>query len=78
MDAGHALTVHEVPERSLPGLIITVLSVTVMPVLVRAKRRVAEALGSRALIPDSKQTSLYAYLSVMVRVGLLLNGLFGW
>lgn len=78
VDAGHALIVHEVPAKSVPGLVITVLSVIVMPVLARAKRRVAEALGSRALIADSKQTSLCAYLSVIVLAGLLLNALFGW
>ena len=78
VDAGHALIVHEVPAKSLPGLVITVLSVTVMPVLAKAKRRVAQALGSRALIADAKQTSLCAYLSVIVLAGLLINALFGW
>ena len=78
VDAGHALLVHDVPAKSLPGLIITVLSVIVMPVLARAKRRVAQALGSRALVADAKQTSLCAYLSVIVLAGLLLNALFGW
>lgn len=78
VDAGHALLTHEMPQKSLPGLIITVLSVIVMPVLARAKRRVAASLGSRALVADAKQTSLCAYLSVIVLAGLLLNATLGW
>lgn len=78
LDAGHALLKHEVPEKSLPGLVITVLSVIIMPVLARAKRRVAETLGSRALVADAKQTSLCAYLSVIVLAGLALNATLGW
>ncbi len=77
-DAGHALLSHEMPTRSLPGLVITVLSVIVMPILSRAKGRVAETLASRALLADAKQTSLCAYLSVIVLVGLLLNATLGW
>jgi divalent metal cation (Fe/Co/Zn/Cd) transporter len=77
-DAGHALFVHEIPERTIPGLIITVLSVVVMPLLARAKRRVAETLGSRALSADATQTSLCAYLSAIVLAGLLLNAALGW
>ena len=78
VDADYALYAHEVPERSLPGLIITVLSVIVMPTLARAKRRVAVTLGSRALTADATQTSLCAYLSAIVLVGLLLNATLGW
>lgn len=78
IDAGHSLLVHEVPERSLPGLIITLLSVIVMPLLARAKQRVAQTLGSRALVADAKQTSLCAYLSVIVLAGLILNAVLGW
>ena len=78
VDAGHALYVREAPEKSIPGLVITVLSVLVMPYLAREKRRVARALGSRALSADATQTSLCAYLSAIVLAGLLLNALFGW
>ena len=39
VDAGHALYAHEVPEKSLPGMIIAALSVVIMPLLARAKRR---------------------------------------
>jgi divalent metal cation (Fe/Co/Zn/Cd) transporter len=46
--------------------------------LARAKRRVAARLNSRALVADSRQTDLCAYLSGILFVGLALNALFGW
>jgi divalent metal cation (Fe/Co/Zn/Cd) transporter len=72
------LSQREAPDPSLVGLIILVMSVLVMLVLARAKRRVARALGSRALEADATQTSLCAYLSVIALVGVGLNALFGW
>jgi divalent metal cation (Fe/Co/Zn/Cd) transporter len=52
--------------------------VIVMPVLARAKRRVAVAMGSRALAADATQTSLCAWLSAIALVGVGLNALLGW
>jgi divalent metal cation (Fe/Co/Zn/Cd) transporter len=49
-----------------------------MPVLARAKRRVAQALGSRALESDAMQTSICAYLSVIALAGVALNTFVGW
>ena len=43
-----------------------------------AKRRTGEALGSRALIADSKQTRACWYLSVVALAGLVANAVFGW
>jgi hypothetical protein len=40
--------------------------------------RVAAKLDSRALRADSRQTDIYAYLSAILLVGLLLNALFSW
>ena len=77
-DAGYALFTHEVPEKSIAGLVITTLSVVIMPLLSRAKRRIAVALGSRALSADATQTSLCAYLSAIALVGILLNAVLGW
>jgi divalent metal cation (Fe/Co/Zn/Cd) transporter len=78
VDAGHALYTREVPEKSIAGLIITMLSVVVMPLLSRAKRRIAVALGSRALTADATQTNLCAYLSAIALIGLALNAVLGW
>jgi divalent metal cation (Fe/Co/Zn/Cd) transporter len=68
----------EAPEASTVGLVILGLSVLIMPVLARAKRRVARALESRALEADAAQTSLCAYLSAIALAGVTLNAAFGW
>ncbi len=68
----------EAPEESFVGIGLAVLSLLVMPVLARAKRRVAAGLGSKALEADSRQTDLCAYLSALLLMGLGLNALFGW
>jgi divalent metal cation (Fe/Co/Zn/Cd) transporter len=49
-----------------------------MPLLARAKRRVAARLSSRALRADSRQTNLCAYLSAILLIGLLANAVAGW
>ena len=77
-DAGHALAAREAREGTMAGVVITALSVVIMPLLARGKRQVAVTLGSRALVADAAQTSLCAYLSLIVLVGVLLNVLFGW
>jgi divalent metal cation (Fe/Co/Zn/Cd) transporter len=72
------LLMREEPSGSLTGVVLLMLSVVVMPLLARAKRRVAAGLGSGALTADAKQTSLCAYLSVIALVGVALNTLLGW
>jgi divalent metal cation (Fe/Co/Zn/Cd) transporter len=49
-----------------------------MPLLARAKRRVAARLESGALRADSRQTGLCAWLSAILLGGLALNALWGW
>jgi divalent metal cation (Fe/Co/Zn/Cd) transporter len=78
LDSVASLWFHERPDRSAIGTVILALSVVVMPVLARAKRRVARALGSAALEADATQTSLCAYLSVIALAGVALNALAGW
>lgn len=65
------------PDRSLVGIAVTAVSALVMPMLARAKRRTGQALGSKALVSESNQTAVCAYLSVAVLIGLVLSG-FGW
>jgi Cation efflux family len=66
------------PEASIPGIVLAGLSLVVMPVLARAKRRVAPVLGSRAAVSEANQTSLCALLSAVVLVGLATNAALGW
>ena len=78
IDSALALWNREAPDKSTVGVAILVLSVIIMPVLARAKRRVAHAMGSRALAADAMQTSLCAWLSVIALAGVGLNTMLGW
>ncbi len=60
------------------GIVLTAVSVVLMPWLARAKRRVAPLLGSRAQHAEANQTTICALMSVVVLVGLVLNAALGW
>jgi divalent metal cation (Fe/Co/Zn/Cd) transporter len=77
-EAAKSLYLRELPESSIVGIVLAALSLIVMPVLARAKRRVAARLESRALHADSRQTDICAYLSAILLGGLGLNALVGW
>ena len=77
-DALKALVLREPPDESVIGIVLAAVSLVVMPFLVRAKRRVAGAIGSRALNADATQTALCTYLSAILLAGLLLNATLGW
>jgi len=66
------------PEASIVGAALAALSLIVMPLLARAKRRLAPTLGSRAALSEANQTSLCALLSAVLLLGLGLNVAFGW
>ena len=65
------------PDHSIPGIVLACVSLVVMPLLSRAKRKVGSALGSAAMHADAKQAEFCAYLSAILLAGLLLNALFG-
>ena len=77
-EAVESLVAGEPPDSSVTGIVLAILSLMVMPLLARAKRRVAADLGSHALVADSRQTDLCAYLSAILLLGLTLNAFFGW
>ncbi|HMG71004.1 MAG TPA: cation transporter, partial [Gemmatimonadaceae bacterium] len=60
-DASSALLKQEAPEESTVGIALAVASLIVMPLLARAKRKVAIALNSRALRSEAQQTQLCTY-----------------
>lgn len=60
------------------GIVLAVVSLIVMPVLAKKKREAAKDLDSRAMHADSSQTSLCAYISAFLLVGLGANALLGW
>src|SRR2546426_7194694 len=65
------------PEHSIPGIVLACVSLVVMPLLSRAKRKVGRALGSAAMHADAKQTESCTHLSALLLAGLLLTALFG-
>jgi divalent metal cation (Fe/Co/Zn/Cd) transporter len=66
------------PEHSIPGIILACVSLVVMPLLSRAKKKVGTDLGSAAMHADAKQTDFCVYLSVILLLGLVLNAALGW
>lgn len=66
------------PEASVAGIALAIVSLVVMPLLAREKRKVAAQLDSRALFADSLQTSICTYLSAILLAGLALNAGLGW
>ena len=77
-DAIAALYRRERPDESTVGIVLAAASLVVMPLLARSKRRVAVALGSRALQAEAQQTQLCTYLSAILLGGLALNAALGW
>jgi divalent metal cation (Fe/Co/Zn/Cd) transporter len=78
VDSGKTLWFRERPDRTIAGIVILSMSVVVMPLLARAKLRVASAMQSGALRAEARQTSLCAYLSIIALAGVVLNATLGW
>jgi len=66
------------PEHSISGIILACVSLVVMPLLSRAKKKVGNDLGSAAMHADAKQTDFCVYLSAILLLGLVLNAALGW
>ena len=77
-EAAESLVKREPPAVSYPGIAIALLAVIVMPLLARAKRKVAARLDSRSMHADSRQSDICGYLSAILLMGLAANALLGW
>ncbi len=77
-DSARILLTGSRPESSTLGIVLTALSLIVMPLLARAKLGVAATLGSRALRADAHETIVCAWLSATTLLGLGLNAALGW
>jgi cation diffusion facilitator family transporter len=73
-----ALFSGEGPETSMVALVLSVISIVVMPTLAYLKGRTGREMGSRALVADSVETWVCAYLSVALLAAVGLNAAFGW
>jgi cation diffusion facilitator family transporter len=77
-EAVGALISGEEPESSTVALVLSVVSLLIMPVLAYLKGRTGREMGSRALVADSVETWVCAYLSVALLAAVGLNAAFGW
>lgn len=77
-ESAETLVDRRAPEESFTGIGLAALSLIVMPLLARAKRRVATRLGSGALEAETRQTEVCAWLSAILLGGLGLNAALGW
>jgi divalent metal cation (Fe/Co/Zn/Cd) transporter len=68
----------QAPQRSIPGIVLACAALVVMPLLARAKKRVANELKSGAMEADARQADFCMYLSLILLFGLVLNAMFGW
>ena len=66
------------PDTSWIGIALVTTSAIGMPLLGRAKQKLAHTLGSGATHGEGTQNLLCGYLSVAVLAGLLANTLLGW
>ncbi|MFY0408044.1 cation transporter, partial [Solicola sp. PLA-1-18] len=78
VDAARALLGGSEAKHSTVGIVLAAVSLAVMPFLSWAQRRAGRELGSRSAVADSHQTLLCTYLSGVLLLGLVLNGLLGW
>ncbi|MBP6874694.1 MAG: cation transporter [Candidatus Eisenbacteria bacterium] len=77
-EAARALLRREAPRESAVGIVLAALSLVIMPLLSRAKRRVGLRLTSGTLVAEARQTMICSYLSAILLGGLILNAALGW
>ena len=77
-EAVTSLLGREEPDRSTVGLVLSVLSLVIMPALAYMKQRTGQEMGSRALVADASETWVCSYLSLALLAGVGLYALFGW
>lgn len=77
-EAARDLATASKPDASYLGIGLAVASLTLMPILSRAKHDLAHRINSRALEAESRETLVCSYLSGALLVGLAANAVLGW
>ncbi len=72
------LLLHEIPEASVPGILIALASILVMSRMAKYRHDLGHELKIDSLVADSKQTQLCVYMSYALLAGIGLNFLFSW
>jgi divalent metal cation (Fe/Co/Zn/Cd) transporter len=76
--SGRELITRTHPGLSPIGIVLTAISLVIMPLLARAKLLTASTLDSPALRADAYETIICAWLAFTTLAGLVLNALLGW
>jgi hypothetical protein len=75
--AGYNLYTGHQPATTIPGIIISLVSIAVMWALVYGKRKVGRALDSSPILADANCTMVCIYMSIVLLVSGLVYQLFG-
>ena len=78
IDASLSLFNGEHSEKTVLGILLMVVSASIMLILGLSKRSVGNKMGSDTVLADAKFTLIDAALSSTVFIGLIFNALFGW
>lgn len=76
--SGYGVLHRHMAETSGVGLAVALVAALGMPVLARAKIRVAERIGSKALRADAMETFTCGFLSWILLAGLAANAMLHW
>jgi len=72
------IVMQEVPDPSLPGIIIAIISIIIMPVLAYKKYSLGKKMGLKSLVADSRETMVCSILSLALFLGLAGNYFWGF
>jgi divalent metal cation (Fe/Co/Zn/Cd) transporter len=72
------LVIGHKPDNTLPGVIISLISIAMMWALVTAKRKVGRALDSAPILADAKCTLVCIYMSIVLLAASLIYRLTGF
>ncbi|GGJ12541.1 hypothetical protein GCM10010885_22390 [Alicyclobacillus cellulosilyticus] len=78
VSAVYKLWTHQGAESNIIGVMVALVSGIVMPILSRAKIRIGEHIGSKALKADGLCSMVCAYMAWTVLGGVACTALFGW
>ncbi len=73
----HRLLTHQQAQASWVGIGLAIVSISLMPLFGRAKKRLGNQLHSAATTGEGTQNILCAYLSLAILIGLAANALAG-
>jgi divalent metal cation (Fe/Co/Zn/Cd) transporter len=78
VQAGFGLVMRHRAETSLVGIAVAIIAALGMPVLAKAKLRIADKIDSRSLRADAMETLTCGYLAWVLLAGLVLNAVMHW